>query len=90
MMMDKAQKKQSFRDTKVFSVSVFSADISKNEEIPRWQPIDKVLHCDFPANIKSYNKFTIVLTISRAILENIQLPSFCIGPCYTWANTAIS
>ena len=40
--------KQNFEDTKV-SVSAFSADISKSEEIPRWRPIDKVLHCDFSA-----------------------------------------
>ena len=49
MMMDKAFfKKQSFKDTKV-SVSVFSADISKSEEISRWRPIDKTLHYDFSA-----------------------------------------
>ena len=28
---------------------MFSADISKNEEISRWQPINKALHCDFSA-----------------------------------------
>ena len=42
-------KKQSFKDTKV-SVSVFSADISKREEISRWRPIDKTLHYDFSAS----------------------------------------
>ena len=31
------------------SVSVFSADISKSEEISRWRPIDKTLHYDFSA-----------------------------------------
>ena len=41
-------KKQSFKDTKV-SVSVFSADISKSEEISRWRTIDKTLHYDFSA-----------------------------------------
>ena len=33
--MDKAKKNQSFKDTKI-SDSVFSADISKREEISRW------------------------------------------------------
>ena len=47
MMMDKVQEK-SFKDTKL-SVSVFSADISKSEEISRWRTIDKTLHCDFSA-----------------------------------------
>ena len=42
MMMDKAQ------DTKV-SVSVFSADNSKSEDISRWRPIDKALDYDFSA-----------------------------------------
>ena len=28
---------------------VFSADISKSEEISRWRLIDKVLHCNFSA-----------------------------------------
>ena len=44
MTMDKAQ------ETKLqVSVSVFSADISKSEEISRWQLIDKALHYDFTA-----------------------------------------
>ena len=47
MMMDKAQETKLQR-YKV-SVSVFSADISKSEEIPRWRPIDKTLHYDFSA-----------------------------------------
>ena len=38
----------SARLTKV-SVSLFSADISKSEEISRWRPIDKTLHYDFSA-----------------------------------------
>ena len=36
------------KDTKV-SVSLFSADISKSEEISRWRPIDKTVHYDFSA-----------------------------------------
>ena len=36
------------KDTKV-SVSVFSADISKSEEISRWRLIDQSLHYDFSA-----------------------------------------
>ena len=47
MMIDKAQE-TSFKDTKV-SVSVFSADISKSEEISRWRPIDNALDYDFSA-----------------------------------------
>ena len=48
MTTDKAQerKKQSFKDTKV-SVLLFSADISKSEDISRWQLIDKTLHYNF-------------------------------------------
>ena len=42
MTIDKAQ------ETKV-SFLVFSADISKSEEISRWRPIDKTLHYDFSA-----------------------------------------
>ena len=37
MTMDKA------KETKV-SISVFTADISKSEDISRWRPIDKALH----------------------------------------------
>ena len=37
------------KDTKV-SVSVFSADISKIEDISRWRLIDQSLHYDFSAN----------------------------------------
>ena len=37
-----------FKDTKA-SILVFSVDISKSEEISRWRPIDKDLHCDFSA-----------------------------------------
>ena len=37
---------ESLKNTKV-SVSLFSADISKSEEISRWRPIDKALHYDF-------------------------------------------
>ena len=54
MMMDKAQEtiqtklQTEFKDTKV-SFSVFSAYISKSEEISRWRPIDKTLHYDFSA-----------------------------------------
>ena len=40
MMMDQSKKKQSFKDTKV-SILVFSADISKSEEISRWRPVNK-------------------------------------------------
>ena len=40
--------KQSLKDTKVI-VSLFSADISKSEEISRWRPIDKTLHYDLSA-----------------------------------------
>ena len=53
MTMDKPRK-QSFKDTKV-SVSVFSADISKSEEISRWQQINKALHCDFSATKMFFN-----------------------------------
>ena len=42
-------KKQSFKDTRV---SMFSADISKSEEISKWRPIDKALHCNFSATRK--------------------------------------
>ena len=48
------RKKQSFKDTKV-SVSMFSADIRESEEISRWRPIDKALHCDFSAT-KDFSK----------------------------------
>ena len=36
---------------------MFSADISKSEEISTWQPIDKALriHCDFSATKKFFN-----------------------------------
>ena len=53
--------KQSFKDSKV-SVSVFSADISKSEEISRWRPIDKAFHCDFSAP-KSLRRFSKIATI---------------------------
>ena len=52
MMMDKAQE-TNLKDTKV-GVSVFSADISKNEEISRWLPIDKTLHYDFSATRQNF------------------------------------
>ena len=42
MTMDKV------KDTKV-SNSLFSADISKSEDISRWQPINKAIHCNFSA-----------------------------------------
>ena len=47
MTMDKAQetKLQIYK----LSFSVFSADISKSEEISRWRPIDKTLHYNFSA-----------------------------------------
>ena len=48
MTIDKAQETKLTNSTKV-SVSVFSADISKSEEISRWRPIDKALHDDFSA-----------------------------------------
>ena len=51
MTIDKAQEtKLQSRDknTKV-SGSVFSADISKSEDISRWRPIDQTLHYDFSA-----------------------------------------
>ena len=32
----------------------FSADISKSEEISRWRPINKTLHCDFSATKKFF------------------------------------
>ena len=47
MTMDKAQETR-LQKTKV-SISVFSADITKSEEISRWRPIDKALLCDFSA-----------------------------------------
>ena len=50
VMMEKP-KKQSFKDAKV-SVFMFSADISKSEEISIWQQIDKALYCDFSATKK--------------------------------------
>ena len=34
---------------KKVSISLFSADISKSEEISTWRPIDKTLHYDFSA-----------------------------------------
>ena len=46
MMMDKAQETAS-KIQKL--VSVFSAEISKSEEISRWRQIDKTLHYDFSA-----------------------------------------
>ena len=46
--------KDILKDTKV-SVSVFSADISKSEDISRWRLIDKALHCDFSAT-KTFSK----------------------------------
>ena len=49
MTMDKAQ------ETKLqVSVSVFSADISKSEEVSRWRLIDKALHYDFTATKKFF------------------------------------
>ena len=47
MTMDKAREKKLQRYK--ISVSVFSADISKGEEISRWRPIDKTLHYDLAA-----------------------------------------
>ena len=41
-------KKQSFKETKV-SVLLFSADISRSEEISRRRPIKKTLQYDFSA-----------------------------------------
>ena len=49
MTMDKAQ------ETKLqVSISVFSADISKGEEISRWRLINKALHYDFTATKKFF------------------------------------
>ena len=59
MTMDKTYMQQSFKDTKV-SVSVFSADISKSEEISRWRPINKTSHCDFSA-LRRYSKITTIV-----------------------------
>ena len=52
MTMDKAQETKLQR-YKV-SISVFSADISKSEEISRWQPINKTLHYNFSATKKLF------------------------------------
>ena len=54
MTMDKP-KKHSFKKTEV-SVSVFSDDISKNEKISRWRPIDKALHYNFSATKMFFKK----------------------------------
>ena len=43
------------KDTEV-SISVFSADISKSEEISRWQLIDQSLHYDFSATEPFFQK----------------------------------
>ena len=73
MTMDKAKKKkkkkknnnnkQSFKDTEV-SVSVFSADTGKSEEISRWRPIDKALaalHSFFFLNKDVFRKSALML-----------------------------
>ena len=56
-MTDKIQ--QSFKETKV-SVSVLSADISKNDKISRWRQIDEYLHgCIF--SIEEYSNKWLIL-----------------------------
>ena len=55
--------KDILKDTKV-SVSVFSADISKSEDISRWRLIDKALHCDFSAT-KKFSKIRYNFFIRR-------------------------
>ena len=69
MMMDKAQKTKLQRYQ--VSVSMFSADISKSEEISRWRSIDKASHCNFSATKKfsknSHNFLSEGLTFFPAI-----------------------
>ena len=72
MMIDKA-KKQSFKDTKV-SVSVFSADISKSEDISRWRPIDKALDYDFSATKMFFENRHISLKYHNMIFPQVALP----------------
>ena len=58
MTMDKAQKAK--LQNKV-SVSLFSADISKSEDISRWRPIDKALLYDFSATkTKNSHNFSFI------------------------------
>ena len=58
MTMDKAQETKLQR-YKV-SFSMFSADISKSEEISRWRQIDKTLHYDFSAT-ETFSKIATIV-----------------------------
>ena len=53
MTMGKAQLRNKTSKIQRFGV-FFPADISKSEEISRWRPIDKALHCDFSATKKFF------------------------------------
>ena len=72
MMIDKAQE-TSFKDTKV-SVSVFSADISKSEEISRWCPINNALDYDFSATKMFFENRHISLEYHNMIFPHVALP----------------
>ena len=68
MMIDKAQETKLQR-YKV-SVSLFSADISKSEEIPRWRLIDKALHYDFSATKKFLKNFHDFFIRTKVVSSN--------------------
>ena len=72
MTMDKAQGTKLQRFLKKVSSSLFSADISKSEEIPRWRPIDKTLHYDFSATKTFFflNRHNFVIRRTRVLSSN--------------------
>ena len=71
MMIDKAQETKLQR-YKV-SVLVFSADISKSEEILRWRPIDKALDYDFSATMMFFENHHISLEYQTMIFLYVAL-----------------
>ena len=53
---------------------MFSADISKSEEISRWRPIDKALDYDFSATKMFFKNRHISLEYHNMIFPHIALP----------------
>ena len=51
--MDKAQKNKASKIQNL-ALQCFSTEISKSEEISRWQSINKAVHCDFSATKKFF------------------------------------
>ena len=66
-------KKKASKIKKV-SVSVFSADISKSEEISRWRPINKALDNIFSATKMFFENCHISLEYHNMIFPHVALP----------------